>query len=253
MNRSLFLEFCDKNDFAKWVVLKADSSPILFNTDMKTYQEELLKFAGRWPTAALKDVDKRSIQMAHDHCESDLRDKIATYRTLFASITDALFSVNTTCKPGKRYIAVQTLRSFFNELKQDSKLWVKIDVPTKFTVALPLRNKREMQQLLHLLGQDFKAVWCDSIERVFSMMKECLESSKCDDKARALVRDQVIAKEFQALLKHWSCRRAACHLTMRPESKNGKIYCEVEQISVKSNAKLIRSTRDRPGLEIVSS
>ncbi|KAG3085783.1 hypothetical protein PI124_g18373 [Phytophthora idaei] len=58
MNRSSSLEFLDKNEFAKWVVLKASSSLVLCRGDVKLYREELLKFAGRWPTAHLKKLDE---------------------------------------------------------------------------------------------------------------------------------------------------------------------------------------------------
>ncbi|KAG2773707.1 hypothetical protein PC129_g16152 [Phytophthora cactorum] len=252
MNRSSSLEFPDKNEFAKWVVLKASSSLVLCRGDVKLYREELLKFAGRWPTAHLKKLDETrqdSIKTAYEHRKNELSEKISTLRTQFASITDALFSVNAQAKPGKRYVAVQTLRAFIEELQQDGELWTRIDSPTKFALSLPLRKKHEMQQLLRLLGQDVKTVWGEAIERVFTMMQEVLEDSKSDDKSplqesHVLARDQVIAKEFRALLKQWSCRKAVRQLTITPEARNGRVYCQVDETSVKTKG--YDSTRDRP-------
>ncbi|KAF1782250.1 hypothetical protein GQ600_10980 [Phytophthora cactorum] len=181
MNRSSSLEFPDKNEFAKWVVLKASSSLVLCRGDAKLYREELLKFAGRWPTAHLKKLDETrqdSIKTAYEHLKNELSEKISTLRTQFASITDALFSVNAQAKPGKRYVAVQTLRAFVEELQQDGELWTRIDSPTNLPLSLPLRKKHEMQQLLRLLGQDVKTVWGEAIERVFTMMQEVLKTQK---------------------------------------------------------------------------
>ncbi|KAG3085786.1 hypothetical protein PI125_g19123 [Phytophthora idaei] len=106
-----------------------------------------------------------------------------------------------------------------------------------------------MQQLLRLLGQDVKTVWGEAIERVFTMMQEVLEDSKSDDKSplqesHVLARDQVIAKEFRALLKQWSCRKAVRQLTITPEARNGRVYCQVDETSVKTKG--YDSTRDRP-------
>ncbi|ETM99613.1 hypothetical protein PPTG_18693 [Phytophthora nicotianae INRA-310] len=250
MNRSSSLEFPDKNEFAKWVVVKATSNVVTCHGDVKLYREELLKFAGRWPTDHLKKLDESredSTKTMYEHRKDELSEKISTLRTQFASITGALFSVNAQAKPGKRYAAVQTLRGFVEELEQDDELWTRMDAPTKFTLSLPLRNKHEMQQLLRLLGQDVKTVWCDTIERVFAMMLEAPEESKSNDRSHALDRDQVIAKEFRELLKQWSCRKAARQVTITPESRNGRVYCHVEETSM--NVKVFKSTRDRPALE----
>ncbi|KAF4034891.1 hypothetical protein GN244_ATG13105 [Phytophthora infestans] len=250
MNRSYSLEFPDKNEFAKWVVAKATSTLVTCHGDIKVYREELLKFAGRWPTTYLKKLDETregSIKTAYEHRKNELNDRVSSLRTQFASLTDPLFSVSSQAKPGKRYVAVQTLRSFVEELQQNDELWSRIDSPTKFALSLPLRKKYDMQQLVRLLGRDVKAVWCDAIERVFSKMQEGLEDSKSDDGLHALVRDQVIAKEFRALLKQWVCHKAARRVVITPESRNGRVYCQMEETPIK--VKELKSTRGRLGLD----
>lgn len=232
MTRSSSLEFGDKSEFAKWVVDKASAYLVLFRSDGSSYREELLKFAGRWPTAQLRKLDethKASVNTAYQHSKDDLNERISALRTQFASITDSLFSVNPQAKPGKRYAAVQTLRAFVDELQRDEKLWTKFDSPTKFALALPLRKKQEMRQLLHLLGQDVKAVWGDAVERVFMLMQVDFEDSNIEDNSPAqqesyvLARECVISKEFRALLKQWSCRKSARRLSLAPENRNGRI------------------------------
>ncbi|KAG7377758.1 hypothetical protein PHYPSEUDO_011051 [Phytophthora pseudosyringae] len=261
MNRFSSLEFDDKNEFAKWVVEKASTDLVFCHGDVNLYREELLKFAGRWPTAQLKKLDEThadSVELAFQRSQSDLREKIAALRTQFASIADALFSVNAQAKPGKRCAAVQTLRAFVHELQQDGDLWTRIDSPTSFALALPLRKKREMQQLLHLLGPDVKTVWGDAVERVFTLMQAALEDSKRGtnpsalQESYALVRDQVVAKEFRALLKQWSCRKSARRVAITPANRNGRVYCHVDESSSTRSTGFC-STRDTPALGSSSS
>ncbi|CEG47689.1 uncharacterized protein PHALS_04836 [Plasmopara halstedii] len=231
MKRSYCLEFSDKNEFAKWVVLMASSCLVLCRGDVKRYREELLKFAGQWPAASLKrlDVSRQDIDlMSCEHRKKDLKDKISSLRAQLASITDALFSVSTQGKSGRRYRAVQTLREFVCELEQDAELWNKFDHATKFALFLPLRSKHEMQELLRLLGQYVKTVWCDTVERVFLVMQKYLEES---NGTYALRRDQLIAREFRALLNYWSCRKAVRHLKITCESRAERVFCEVEEKS----------------------
>ncbi|OWZ11852.1 hypothetical protein PHMEG_00015070 [Phytophthora megakarya] len=255
MNRTSYLElFADKNEFAKWVVVKAGSHLIQCHGDIKPYQEELLKFAGRWPTEhlkKLKETHEDDVKRAFERVKDNTNERISTLRTQFASITDALFSVNAQANPSKRFAAVQTLRGFIHELQEDDELWASIDSPTKFALSLPLRKKHEMRQLLQLLGQNVKSVWSDALQRVFMLMKESVETSTVHcrsstlEESYALARSEVISKEFRALLRKWGSRRALRHLTITPEIKNGKVHCQVE---VSTKTTIFESTRDGPAL-----
>ncbi|KAF1782256.1 hypothetical protein GQ600_8893 [Phytophthora cactorum] len=172
MNRSSSLEFPDKNEFAKWVVLKASSSLL--------YREELLKFAGRWPTAHLKKLDETrqdSIKTAYEHLKNELSEKISTLRTQFASITDALFSVNAQAKPGKRYVAVQTLRAF---LKSFSKMANCGPESTRQpNLPCPFRCEKARDAAApSFIGARRQNGLGEAIERVFTMMQEVLKTQK---------------------------------------------------------------------------
>ncbi|KAL3669072.1 hypothetical protein V7S43_005456 [Phytophthora oleae] len=258
MNRFSSLEFDSKNAFARWLVEKATTNLVFCHGDITSYREVLLRFAGRWPTAELRNLAEThqdSMKTALQYAKDNLHARITRLRTQFASITDVLFSVSAHGKPGKRYAAVQTLRVFVDELQQDEELWMAIDSPTKFTLSLPLRKKHEMQQLLHLLGQEVKTVWTESVERVFTLMQESLESSKSGKNASvlreslALARDELILKEFRAMLKHWSCTNSTHRLTITPVSRNGLVYCEIEEKTLRAQTTRFVSTRDRPALE----
>ncbi|KAK1937928.1 EIN3-binding F-box protein 1 [Phytophthora citrophthora] len=262
MNRFSSLEFDDKNAFAKWLVEKATTNLVFCHGDITSYREELLKFAGKWPTAELKKLNEThqdSMKSQLQYLKDNLHTKITTLRTQFASITDALFAVGAQGKPGKRYTAVQTLRAFVDELKQDKELWMAIDSPTKFALSLPLRKKHEMQQLLQLLRPEVKTVWTESLERVFTLMQEGLESSKSSDNSSvlreslALARDELILKEFRAMLKRWRCTNSTHRLTITPASRNGMIYCQIEEKTLRAQDTRFTSTRDSPALEEITT
>ncbi|CAH0489261.1 unnamed protein product [Peronospora farinosa] len=255
MDRSLSREFSNKNEFAKWVVDDAFTNKVvLLHCDASSYREELLKFAGRWPTSHLKKLDdKYKNNMACQHPTDDLLERISTLRTQLASITNALFSVNAQTKSGKRYSAVLTLQAFVDELQENERLWANLDSSTKFVLALPLRKKPEMRQLLHVVGKDVKTIWGDAVQRVLMIMQrelkdaEMVEGSSALQKSYALARDHVISQEFRALLKKWSCQKSARRHTLTPVNRNGRVYCQIEEsLSKRSNG--FKSTRDRPAL-----
>jgi hypothetical protein len=257
MNRSSSLAFDGKQDFAEWVADKARSSClhlVLCHGDGKDYREELLKCAGRWPATQLAKIDEThelDVSSALQHSKDDLSERIASLRTQLASISEALFAVNAQGKPGKRFAAVQTLRAFVGELQEDEELWAKMDSPTKFALSLPLRKKREMQQLLHLLGQDVRTVWGDAVERVFLVMRTVGHDSKPGDSAQAAAeisrdksRDRVITKAFRALLDHWSCRRSPRQVTITPAQQGGQVVCHVEETSSRQYEDSLRFSRE---------
>ncbi|CAI5729123.1 unnamed protein product [Hyaloperonospora brassicae] len=262
MNSSPSLEFSDKNEFAKWVVEKVVTHLVRFRGDATAFREELLKFGGRWPTALLRKLEethRESMDKAHQRSKDELTERVSTLRTQLALIADSLFSVNAQAKSGKRYTAVQTLRAFVDELQQNNSLWTKIDLHTKFTLALPLRKKPEMRQLLHLLGQDMKSVWRDAAARVFALMQAELGDTEVEggsptfEESYARARDRIISKEFRVLLTHWSCRKSAHRLTIiSPVTRNGRVHCQVEETTSK---KFTRSdyTRDRPAFDARST
>ncbi|CAH0516646.1 unnamed protein product [Peronospora belbahrii] len=252
MDRSYSLVFSNMNDFAKWVVAKALTNKVVLHLANPTlYRDELLKFAGVWPTARLKTLDEAyKSNTAFQHVKDDMNERICTLRTQLASIINPLFSVNAQAKPGKRHTAVQTLRAFVGELQQNKNLWSNIDSPTKFTLALPLRKKPEMRQLVQLLGQDFKTVWSDAVERVFILMQGESEGAttvggpSALQESYALARDRIVSENFQALLKQWSSQKSVRHFTLIPIYRNGSVCCQVEEtLSTRSTA--FESTRDR--------
>ncbi|KAG6590976.1 Chaperone protein DnaJ 2 [Phytophthora cinnamomi] len=255
------LEFEDKQEFAEFVADKARSNCVhlvLCHGDGKEYRDELLKCAGRWPSGQLEKIDKNHAADVSDvvqHTQDDVNERIATLRTQLASITDALFSVNAQSKPGRRFSAVQTLRAYVEDLQQDDELWSKLESPTKFALSFPLRKKREMQQLLHLLGQDVRKVWGDAVERVFQVMQAVHQGSKlrgcgmaAANDSRDKARDRALSKAFRSLLQHWSCRRSPRQVTLTPTQEGGRICCRVEEVSSTQWENSLRSSRDSPVL-----
>uniref|UniRef100_A0AAV1V1R6 Uncharacterized protein n=1 Tax=Peronospora matthiolae TaxID=2874970 RepID=A0AAV1V1R6_9STRA len=261
MNRSSSLEFSDKNDFAKWVVEKAVTHLVRVHGDASSFREELLKFSGRWPTAHLKKLEethRESMNKMHQRSKDELTERVAALRTQLAFIIDPLFAVNAQTKSGKRHAAVQTLKAFVEEVEENKPLWTKVDLHTKFTLALPLRKKPEMRQLLHLLGPDVKSVWRDAAMRVFALMQAELEGAEMEDgsstfeESYALARDCLIAKKYRALLTQWSCQNSAHRVTIiNPVTRNGRVYCEVEEATSKKFTRF-NYTRDRPAIEAVA-
>ncbi|KAE9325883.1 hypothetical protein PF008_g16783 [Phytophthora fragariae] len=261
MSSTTSLEFEDKLEFAEFVADKARANCVhlaLCHGDGKVYREELLKCAGRWPSGQLDKIDKNhaaDVSTAVQHTRDDVTERIASLRTQLASITDALFSVNAQSKPGRRFAAVQTLRAYVEELQQDEELWSQLESPTRFALSFPLRKKREMQQLLHLLGPDVRTVWGDAVERVFAVMQVVHQDSKLRDCGMAAVndsrdkaRDRALSKAFRALLQHWSCRRSPRQVTLTPTQEGGRICCQVEEVPSMQWENSIRLTRDRPAL-----
>ncbi|KAL4147141.1 hypothetical protein PRNP1_010897 [Phytophthora ramorum] len=255
------MEFDDKQEFAEWVADKARTNRVhlvLCHSDGKEYREELLKCAGRWPTSQLNKIDEThadSISSALEHNREGLTDRISTLRTQLASITDALFSVNAQGKPGRRFSAVQILRAYVNELQEDEELWSKIESPTRFALSFPLRRKREMQQLLHLLGQDVKTVWGDAVERVFSLMQTAHQDATSGKFGLAAIqdsheksRDRAISKAFRALLQHWSTRKSPRQVTITPSQRGGQVVCQVEDTSTHHAESPLHFSRERPAL-----
>ncbi|GMF16299.1 unnamed protein product [Phytophthora fragariaefolia] len=266
MNSSLSLEFDDKQEFAEFVADKARANCVhlvLCHGDGKAYREELLKCAGRWPSSQLDKIDKNHADQVSDvvqHKRDDMNERIAGLRVQLASITDALFSVNAQSKSRRRYSAVQTLRAYVVELQQDEELWGRLESPTRFALSFPLRKKHEMQQLLHILGQDVRTVWRDAVERVFQVMLTAQQNSKLRDGevaaaqySRDKARDRVLAKAFRALLEHWSCRRSPRQVTLTPMQERGRIYCQLEEVSSKQWENSVRFSRDTPAINCPAS
>ncbi|RLN91523.1 hypothetical protein BBJ28_00013204 [Nothophytophthora sp. Chile5] len=218
----LSFKFDDKAEFAEWVALQARSSSVnlaLCHGDGKEYREELLKSAGRWPSGQLQKIDEthqQSVSGALQHSEQDLKARISSQRSQLGAIAYALFAIDAQSKPGRRQTAVFTLKTYLDGLREDEKLWKKIESPTKFALSLPLRKKREMKQLLNLLGPDARVVWSDAVERVFRIMHTELLASRHADSAivplqdcREKARDRLLAKTFRALRLQWLCRKSS--------------------------------------------
>ncbi|GMF10175.1 unnamed protein product [Phytophthora lilii] len=256
MNRSLSLEFDDKQEFAEWVANKARTSCVhlvLCHGDGKEYREELLKCAGRWPSSQLDKLDKAHAldrSNALQYSKDDLNERISNLRVQFTSLTDALFSVNAQSKPGRRFSAVQTLRAYVEELQQDEALWIKVESPTKFALSFPLRKKSEMQQLMRLLGQDVRTVWADAVERVFQVIRQDSSSQECGmaavQKSHDKARDRAISKAFRGLLEHWRCRRSSRQVTITPTQQGGRICCSVDDVPSKHWENSLRFSHERP-------
>ncbi|EGZ07760.1 hypothetical protein PHYSODRAFT_340807 [Phytophthora sojae] len=261
MSSSISLDFDDKQEFAEFVAAKARANCVhlvLCHGDGKEYREYLLKCVGRWPSGQLGKIDKShavDVSDALQHTQDDVNERIGSLRLQLASIADALFSVNAQSKPGRRFAAVQTLRAYVEELQQDEQLWNKLESPTRFALSFPLRKKREMQQLLHLLGQDVRTVWGDAVERVFQVMQVVHQDAKLRDyglvaanDSRDKARDRALSKAFRSLLEHWSCRRSPRQLTLTPSQDGGRIRCRVEETASMQWQNSQRWPRERPAL-----
>lgn len=95
---------------------------------VESYRDVLLQAAGRWPKAALKDVQDmltRSIESAAEQAKDEVQVAIEERRSELLAII-----------------------KYLQEMRNDHKLWRRLDPATKATLSLPLRLKNRMKGLI---------------------------------------------------------------------------------------------------------